>query len=509
MTTGLRNRRGGAVSTALFIVLALLVGGLLGSLATAMSGRSVLGPAHSVPLLVTSANSLGGNTVSFDSGFAPVAKALLPAVVNVSSSSVVRATPLGQGSPLQDPLFREFFGNGLSRQFNVPQERREHSLGSGVIVSPEGYILTNYHVVEKASDVKVSRGSSQEVNARVIGTDPKTDLAVLKIDEKNLPVVTFGDSAKVQVGEFALAVGNPFGVGQTVTMGIVSATGRGGLGIETYEDFIQTDASINPGNSGGALANVRGELIGVNTAILSRTGGNAGIGFAVPVNMARQVMEQIIKNGKVVRGWLGVMIQPVTPQIAKAFELSGAPRGALVGDVTEGSPAAKAGIQKGDIITDLNGQAVNDSRDLSLKVSMTAPGSVEHLKIFRNGSEHDLTVTLAEMPAGPQQNAAPSGGDTGGSPVLQGLAVDQLTPDFTRQLGLPNGTQGVVITGVQQGSVAAESGLERGDVIQEVNRKPVTTVDQFQRAVRQAQNGPLLLLVNRGGQTLYLTLQSQ
>jgi serine protease Do len=483
---------------ALFLAVAAAAGGIIGSLATAKTRAG-----HYVPVMVASASTQAASQVSFVSGFWPVLKAALPAVVNVSSSRTVRMPE----SPFSmDPFFRRFFGEDFFR--NMPREQREHSLGSGVIVSPDGYILTNYHVVEKASDIKVSRTSEHEFKAKVVGTDSKTDLALLKIDEKNLPVLTFADSSKVHVGDFALAIGDPFGVGETATMGIVSATGRGGLGIETYEDFIQTDAAINPGNSGGALINVNGELIGINTAILSGSGGNLGIGFAIPANMARYVMEQILKNGKVIRGWLGVVIQPVTPDIAKAFGLTGTPRGALVGDVSSGSPAARAGLKKGDIILELNGQPITESRELQLKVAEIPPGTTVRLTIFRNGSQQQIPVTLGEMPANLGQPGEGGGGGERGS-VLEGLSVDNLTGQIARELGLPPGTEGVVVTDVQPGSNAAEAGLRRGDVIQEVNRRPVTNVSEFRRAVRQAGNQPLLLLINRQGTTLFVTISPQ
>jgi serine protease Do len=312
-----------------------------------------------VPGLVTAATVPTGHP-SFEEGFSPVIQTVLPAVVNIASSRIVRLPE--EGTPFfSDPWFQQFFGKDFSRQFRVPREQRERSLGSGVIFSRDGYILTNSHVVEKATDVRIFR-ANHEFRARVVGADPKTDIAVLKIEERNLPVITIGDSSKVRVGEFALAVGDPFGVGQTVTMGIVSATGRGGFGIEDIEDFIQTDAAVNPGNSGGALVNVRGELIGINTAILSGSGGNQGVGFAIPVNMARSVMEQIVKSGRVVRGWLGVVIQPVTPGVAKAFGLPGEPRGALIGDVVPDGPATRAGIHKGDIILEVNGEIIREPR---------------------------------------------------------------------------------------------------------------------------------------------------
>jgi serine protease Do len=406
-------------------------------------------------------------------------------------------------SPLfSDPFFRQFFGG----QPNVPREQREHSLGSGVIVSPQGYVLTNNHVVEGATDVRVSLPDKRELKARIIGRDSKTDVAVLKVEAKDLQVLPFGDSSKMYPGNFVLAIGNPFGLSHTVTMGIVSATGRGNLDIEDYEDFIQTDAAINPGNSGGALINVRGELIGINTAILSGGGGgNQGIGFAIPINMARQVMDQIMRNGKVIRGYLGVLIQEVTPAMAKAFGLS-EPRGALVGDVTAGGPAARAGIQKGDIILDLDGKPVTDERQLKLDIAVIKPGTSVRLKVFRNGAEVEIPVTLGELPSKPEEQAGQAAGSRS---ALDGIMVDTVTPEVARDLQLPPGTRGVVVTRVREGGRAAEAGIRRDDVIQQINHKPVTNVTEFNRAVREADNQPVLLLINRGGNTMFLVVQPQ
>ncbi len=337
------------------------------ALAVALGLALAVGGLGAVRAGITAANARPPATFKFASSnegpsrnsFAPVVKKVLPAVVKISSSKVVK-TPAaffnGQGQ--MDPFFRQFFGDENGGRFNIPQQQREEGVGSGVIVSPEGYVLTNNHVVDGATDVQVTLADKREFKARVVGRDPKTDIAVLKIDGENLPTITIGDSSKLQVGDYVLAIGNPFGVGQTVTMGIVSATGRGGLGIEDYEDFIQTDASINPGNSGGALVNDRGELIGINTAIISHgSGGNQGIGFAVPVNLARQVTDQILKNGKVTRAYLGITPQDVTPAIAKAFDAKGQ-QGALIGDVSPNSPAQRAGLERGDIILDVNGKPV-------------------------------------------------------------------------------------------------------------------------------------------------------
>src|SRR5580700_1579062 len=310
-------------------------------------------------------------------GFAPVVKKVLPTVVNIASSKVSKVPTEFFGQLPDDPMFRQFFGDDSNRGFRAPRqapEQREKGLGSGVVMTQDGYILTNNHVVDGASNVTVTLADKREFKAKVIGTDPKSDIAVIKIDATNLPPITIADSSKVQVGDYALAVGDPFGVGQTVTMGIVSATGRSHLGIEAYEDFIQTDAPINPGNSGGALINDRGELIGINTAIIAHgSEGNQGIGFAVPVNLARNVMEQIVEHGKVTRAYLGIVPQDVTPDIAKQLGLSNV-QGALVGDVSGKGPAQTAGVQRGDVILSINGNKVNDSNELRNTISMMQPG---------------------------------------------------------------------------------------------------------------------------------------
>src|SRR5256885_10817619 len=308
-------------------------------------------------------------------GFAPIVKSVLPDVVNISTSKVVRAQAELPEEMFNEPFFRQFFGPGFDNRSQNPRSQREDSLGSGVIVSPDGYILTNNHVVEGATDVRVTLSNKRQLQAKVVGADPKTDIAVLKVEGSGYPAITIGDSSKVQVGDYALAVGDPFGVGQTVTMGIVSAMNRGNLGIEDYEDFIQTDAPINPGNSGGALVNDRGELIGINTAILSHgSEGNQGIGFAVPVNQARQVMGELVKNGKVVRAYMGIMLQDLTPAIAKAFGTSDT-HGALVGDVTPDSPASRAGLAKGDIIREVDGRPVDNGNQLRNRIAMQTPGT--------------------------------------------------------------------------------------------------------------------------------------
>src|SRR5260370_24359298 len=342
-------------------------------------------------------------------GFAPIVKSVLPDVVNISTSKVVRAQAELPEGMSNDPFFRQFFGPGLDNRQQNPRSQREESLGSGVIVSPEGYILTNNHVIEGATDVRVTLSNKRQLQAKVVVADPKTDIAVLKEEGSGYPAITIGDSSKVQVGDYALAVGDPFGVGQTVTMGIVSAMNRGNLGIEDYEDFIQTDAPINPGNSGGSLVNDRGQLIGINTAIISHgSGGNQGIGFAVPVNLARQVMDQIMDHGKVTRAYLGIVVQDVTPSIAKAMGQNEL-HGALVGDVKASSPAGKAGLERGDIILEINGKPVSDSRELRMNISMMKPDADVKLKILRDGKQSDMTVKLGELPNPKEQAKAEAG----------------------------------------------------------------------------------------------------
>jgi serine protease Do len=436
------------------------------------------------------------------SSYAPLVKEVLPSVVNISSSKVVHNRMSSEEGMPMDPFFRQFFGQEGNGRFNMPRDSREKALGSGVIVSPEGYILTNNHVIDGATDVRVTLSDKREFQARVVGADPKTDVAVLKVDAKNLAPITIGDSSKVQVGDVALAIGDPFGVGQTVTKGIISATGRGGLGIEDYEDFLQTDAPINPGNSGGALINDRGELVGINTAIISHgSGGSQGIGFAVPANLARQVMDQVLKNGHVTRAYLGIYPQDVTPAMAKAFGEKQS-EGIVVGDVSPNSPASEAGIKTGDIILDVNGKPVTDSNQLRMSISMMQPGTELKLKTLRNGTERDATVKLAEMPT--ESAKADSNDDPeGGSKALEGVEVSNLNASIAHELNIPATSKGVVVTSIDPASKMADSGLQKGDVIQEVNHQPVTNVSEFQKAISKSATDPLLL-VNREGRTLFI-----
>ena len=480
-------------------IILFVIGAAIGAKLNSWTGRSVLGSARAIPVYVSKeAGEATGSDAAM--GFAHVFTPALPAVVSITSSRIVKVPQM----PFFDnPFFQQFFGGQIPRG---PQQQRETGLGSGVIISPDGYILTNNHVVEKATDIKVMLLDRRQLSGKVVGTDPKTDIAVVKISATALPTLPIGDSSKLHVGDYAFAIGNPFGVGETATMGIISATGRNGLSIEDYEDFIQTDAAINPGNSGGALMNARGDLIGINTAILSGgSGGNQGIGFAIPINMAKYVMDQILKHGKVVRGYIGVGIQEVTPDLSKAFHVA-AEKGALVGSVEPNSPGEKAGLQRGDVIEELNGEPVEGPNELRLKIATLAPGTTVHLKVNRNGETRNVALTLSEAPSEKNRTAEQGGGVH--SPMT-GVEVDQLTDDIRQQLGLGREVKGVVVTDVPDGSPAADAGLERGDVIEQVNRHPVNSVSDYQRLVGEAGNGSIVVLVNRGGNTQFVVVQPE
>jgi serine protease Do len=433
--------------------------------------------------------------VQISDALADVASQVTPTVVNISTTKTVK--PEEQINPLfEDPFFHKFFG--VPEQ---PREYKERSLGSGVIVSSNGYIITNNHVIEGASEIKVVLPDKREFKGKLIGADSRSDVAVIKIDAKDLPVITWGDSDKLRPGEMVMAFGSPFGLTRSVTMGIISAVGRANVGIEDYEDFIQTDAAINPGNSGGALVNMRGELVGINTAIFSRTGGYQGIGFAVPSKMAKQVMESLIKTGKVVRGWLGVSVQDVTPELSKQF---GVPvgEGALVGEVVKGSPAEKAGFKQGDVIIEFNGKKVEDSGHLRNLAASTPVGSKIKVEVIRNQKKEGLTVIVGELP---KEAAEAQAQPTATVTALSGVTVQNLTPDLIDRLGLEPNATGVVVVMVDSGSVADESGLQRGDVITEINRKPVRNVKEYNAEVNKLKKGAaVLLLINRKGSALWL-----
>lgn len=485
----------------LLIVVVLVMAGLIESGVIRWGNNSVLGAGKVALQIATDEQpvSLG----ELRNGYASVINPVLPAVVNISSTNLVKQQ--AQVPFLNDPLFRQFFGDQFSSPSPQPQTEREYSLGSGVIINPDGFILTNNHVVSGASDIEVFTQSQRQFKAKVVGTDPRTDIAVLKIDATGLHSISIGNSSQLKVGDIVCAIGDPFGVGETATSGIVSATGRGlGGAIERYEDFIQTDAPINPGNSGGALIDLHGNLVGINTAIISGGGGNQGIGFAIPVNMARNVMEQILDHGKVVRGYLGVTIQDVDPQMAKAFGLDHG-GGALVGDVSANSPAVKAGLERGDIVVKLDGQPVTGPNDLSVRISEMAPGTIAHLEVYRNGQTRAVDVALGENVETSQ--AAQTGATAGNA--LKGVQVQNLTSDLAQQLGLPLSSAGVVVTEVDSSSAGAAAGIQSGDVILEVNRKPVRNIAQYDEALAGVGNQPVLLLLNRKGTTHFVVVQPQ
>jgi serine protease Do len=437
--------------------------------------------------------------------FVEVAKAVTPAVVNISTTRVVKGDEgRGPGNPFfEDPFFRRFFGDEFYRQFEVPRQRKEQSLGSGVIVDG-GYIVTNNHVIAKADEIKVVLSDKREFKGTLVGTDPKTDLAVVKINAPDLPTIPWGDSTTIQVGEYVLAVGNPFGLNQTVTSGIVSAVGRANVGIADYEDFIQTDAAINPGNSGGALVNVKGELVGINTAIFTRSGGYMGIGFAVPSQMVKAVIDSLVSKGKVVRGWLGVTIQEVSPELAKQFGLKNA-RGALVSDILEGSPAEKAGITRGDVIIEVDRKPVENAVQLRNLVASLAIGAKANVKVIRDKKERTFEVVIGEQPKDLTRGGAATE-DEIESGALAGLTVQDITPELAQRFGLPE-EEGAVVTRVEPGSLADDAGVQRGDLILEINRQVVRHTRDFNRiAAEIGKDESILLLVNRQGQTLYITV---
>jgi len=433
---------------------------------------------------------------------AEVTSAVKPAIVNISTTRTVKISG-GTNPFLDDPFFKRFFGDNFGGKKH-PKEQKSSGLGSGVIVSSDGYIITNYHVVKDADEIKVLMSDKKEYDGKVIGSDPKTELSMVKIEATGLPTVSWGNSDLLQVGEVVLAVGNPYGLNQTVTMGIVSALGRANVGIADYEDFIQTDAAINPGNSGGALVNVKGELVGINTAIYSTSGGYQGIGFAIPSNMVKSVMNSLIKTGKVVRGWLGVSIQKITPDLAKQFNLKDE-IGALVGDVVEKSPAEKAGLKRGDVIIEYDGKKIEEPYILRNMVANTSPGEEHQVKVLRDDKTLTIQVKIGDLPVDAQEEIVSGEYEN----VMKGITVQDMTPEISQKLKIPERIKGVIVSDIAEDSVAAGV-LAQGDAIQEINRKKVGDTKNYQEIVSKIKKDEdVLLLVYRRGTSLFVTLSQK
>ncbi|OGU16318.1 MAG: peptidase [Geobacteraceae bacterium GWC2_53_11] len=449
---------------------------------------------NETPLFLES-NRKGGETeapvkdipadiLSIQKAFSNVSKKVTPSVVNISTVSRKKVIqPFFEANP----LFEEFFG--------APQTRRDRSLGSGFLISKDGYIVTNDHVVRDAESIQVKLSNDKVYDAKVVGGDQKTDIAVIKISAADLPAAVLGDSDQLEAGQWAIAIGNPFGLDRTMTVGVISATGRSNVGIETYENFIQTDASINPGNSGGPLLNVYGEVIGINTAIVA---AGQGIGFAIPINMAKPIFSQLIQKGNVSRGYMGVTIQPVTEELAQSFGLKQA-KGALVNDVIKGGPADKAGIRQGDVIAALNGTEVKDPSHLQRQVAEAGIGKVVKITVFREGKALDLNITLANADSAPKQRPREDRGSRQqeGEADLLGLIVDN-----------DEQGNGVVVVDVARGGAAAEAGIRNGDVIMSINRKRTSNTAEYSRVIQQAgRGGRLTILVRRGDTSIYFALR--
>jgi serine protease Do len=477
----------------------LLIGFLLGGVSFYILGK-VTGKHMNVPYTLTP--GVPRQMMETGRAFSDIVNTVSPAVVNISTTKTIRRET---GRFFEDPFF-DFFSP--FHEFSVPKKWKERSLGSGVVVSSDGYIITNNHVVEKADEIRVTLLDKRTFKGTIVGDDPKTDIAIVKIDANSLPTLSWGDSDSLQVGEFVLAIGNPYGLSHTVTMGIISAVGRANVGIADYEDFIQTDAAINPGNSGGPLVNIKGELIGINTAIFSRTGGYQGIGFAVPSNMVRLVMDQLIQKGKVVRGWIGVTIQELTPELSQKFGLKNT-KGALVSDVMKDSPAAKSGIRRGDIITEFNRKEVKDVSSLRNMVAQSKTGNEITVKVLRAGRELTLRVVILELPREVAEIKEEGPSETSDTQVLSGITVMDLTREILRQLGFSKDEKGVVVVKVERGSPADEAEIKKGDIIKEINKKEIHNLEDFNRiAANIKDSDSVLLFINRGGNKFYVILKA-
>jgi serine protease Do len=477
------------------VVAALVIGGSLGAFATnrATSDRARLTLAQALPAV--QAPILPVQMPLTTGTFAKVAESIKPAVININT--VMRG---GAGGPSGRTPFEEFFGEDFFRRFfgDAPERMPQRSLGSGVIIDPSGIALTNSHVVEKATEIEVITLDGSKHKAKVIGNDRKTDLAVLKLDDGKgkFPFARLGDSDKMQVGDWVIAVGSPFGLQSTVTAGIISAKARQ-IGQGPFDDFLQTDAAINPGNSGGPLVNMQGEVIGINTAIVA---GGSGIGFAIPSNMARKISTELASRGRVTRGWLGVALQPLTPELAKAFDARDT-KGVLVADVVPDSPASKAGLKPSDILLEFEGKRTEEPADVQRAVGLSSPGTTVKIKVWRDRAERTLELKIGEAP---DEREAQQRSGSRATPSALGLDVRPITPEVARQLNLKS-NEGVIVSRVEEGTSAAEAGIQRGDVIREINRQKVRNLADYERFTREAKDGDrLTVLLQRGQMSLYV-----
>jgi len=501
---------------------------------TRSKGGNVLGLVGGIGLVMTtfaftvlpseSSALAAGVPSGLTQGFSEIVKKVTPAVVNIAVTGGGEGGGRGRRSPLPPGPFggppgEEPPGGELPTPPPIPPPggghgRPDQSAGSGVIFDPNGFIVTNNHVVEGATQITVTLSDRREFSAKVVGTDPKTDLAVVKIEAKDLPALRWAEYEKLQVGDLVLAVGSPFGLSSTVTLGIISALGRGNVGIADYEDFIQTDAAINPGNSGGALVNVNGELIGINTAIFSRTGGSEGIGFAIPSSIALDIVDSLQRTGKVVRGWMGVAIQEITPALAKSFKLPEQRKGVLISDVNENGPSHAAGMRRGDVVIAFNGKEVQNVSQLRNLVARTMVGKDAQVKVLRDGKEQTIAVKVAERPtdemlAKKEPSAPKEPVETIKPPdnVLASLRVQALDAAMMGQLNIPAKMTGVVVSSVESGGPAEAAGLQRGDVIQEVNHEVVKTLEDYQKASGKLKKDELaVLLLSRQGNNLFVAV---
>jgi serine protease Do len=483
----------------------LVAGALILAMSLALVAVSHLGRTTHDGLALAASVELDGPDIDLlkkqNQAYERIVEAVMPAIVNIRIEQVVQA----QQSPFSmDPSLRQFFGQGLPQN---PEEQRQHGLGTGVVINADGYILTNNHVIQSASKIDVMLKDKRVFKGKVVGADPDTDIAVVKIDASNLSTVPLGDSSTLRIGDTVMAFGNPFGLNLTVTRGTVSALGRSQFRIEAVQDFIQTDAAINPGNSGGALVNIEGQVIGINTAILSPgsdSGGEAGsvgIGFAIPSNMAKRVMQDLIKTGKVTRAYLGATISPVTQPLAKEFNVPDT-AGAFIQDVTPDGPAAKAGIKPGDVVRKFNGVNVSESDGLLATVANSSPGTTVPVEILRDGKPVNLDVTLQQRPAGLQY--AGTAEKTPAEGPLRGIRVENLTPMIRKQQGISSEVNGVIVVDVDPHSSAAQY-LEPGDVILSVDRQPVDSAADFDR-LAAAATGQALLRILRHGQASFVVI---